>query len=81
MGESLNGTYNEFFKGGTAMEQLVNAHVSSTTVLDSMNQENEGQTPVEQNSKGKISIKGAVSSPNHRRGREGNWECWMEAIQ
>jgi len=67
-----NGTYNDLFKAGTAFEQLVNAHESSMTVLDSMNQEKRGQTqqtvgvkdhegassqPVKQNSEGEISIK------------------------
>lgn len=36
-----NGTYSELFKAGTAFEQLVNAHKSSMTLLDSMNQENQ----------------------------------------
>ena len=52
-----NGTYNELFKTGTAFEQLVDAHVSSMTVLDCMNEESRGQIPVEHNSKGNISLR------------------------
>ncbi|ONK80674.1 uncharacterized protein A4U43_C01F20450 [Asparagus officinalis] len=67
-----NGTYNELFKAGTAFEQLVSAHESSMTMLDSLNQQKEDQTqgnvvfvnnkgisllPTKQDSEGEISIR------------------------
>ncbi|XP_072965650.1 ABC transporter C family member 8-like isoform X1 [Typha angustifolia] len=62
------GTYEELLKSGTAFEQLVNAHKSSITILDSPNQEKQSETqevfqdelrpPVKQNNEGEISAKG-----------------------
>ncbi|OAY84416.1 ABC transporter C family member 8 [Ananas comosus] len=61
------GTYEDLLKSGTAFEQLVNAHKSSKTTLDSQNHEKQLENqasfkdplkPVKQNSEGEITVKG-----------------------
>ncbi|OMO66296.1 hypothetical protein COLO4_30640 [Corchorus olitorius] len=66
-----SGNYQELLMAGTAFEQLVNAHKDSIAVVESSNNEgqgdhqevailNEGSYPTKQNSEGEISVKGSL---------------------